>query len=308
MADMVDVGGKVPSLRTAIAEGRIFLRRKTLSAIRRKRLPKGDAVTIAKLAATSAVKATSTLIPLCHPLPIDSVKGGVSFESDAVCVTVSVSAVAKTGVEMEALTGVMAALLNIWDVAKQLEKDESGNYPDTRIEGVRVVEKKVFGAPKHHLTATLKDVKGAVLTVSSSRTLKTDEGGALIESLLLSAGVHSLREVVTDDVERIKEAALRLLKKNDFLVVTGGTGVGKKDVTPEAITPLFEKRLDGFAHIFAKLSSEQVGTAAILSRSTAGVIDGKPVFVIPGSPKACELAVTQLIIPQLPHLLTELNR
>jgi len=308
MADMVDISGKIPTSRTTTAEGRIVLRANTVKAIREKTLPKGDAVTIAKLAATSAVKSTSTIIPLCHPLPIESIKVDVLTEKESVTVRVSVSSVAKTGVEMEALTGVMAALLNIWDVAKQLEKDETGNYPTTRIEGLRVVEKRVSGAPKHHTTENLKRKKAAVLTVSSSRNLKTDEGGALIEKLLKEVGVSVKRELVTDDAELIRKSALKLLKRVNILIVTGGTGIGNKDVTPEALETLFEKRLDGFGQAFTQLSMGDVGSSAILSRSCAGIINRKPVFLIPGSPKACHLALTQLIIPQLAHILTELVR
>lgn len=308
MADMVDVGGKLPVERKATAEGRIILRKETVEAIRDGRVPKGDAVVIAKLTATSAVKDTPSLIPLCHPIPIDGVEVDVELEEEAVIVRVSVSAVARTGVEMEALTGLLVALLNIWDVVKQLEKDETGNYPITRVEGVRVVEKRVRGVPKHHTTSEAIGRKTAVLTVSSTRTVEDDEAGATIERLLREAGLSVVRRVVPDNVEMIRDTALDLLTDSDILISNGGTGIGTSDVTPDALMPLFQRRLSGFESAFTRLSLQQVGSAAILSRATAGIINLKPVFILPGSVAACELALKSLIIPQLPHIFTELSR
>ncbi len=138
---MVDVSEKGVVLRKAIAEGFIKLRKETLEAIKKGEVEKGNVISTAIVAGTLAVKKTAEIIPMCHPIPITSVKFDFDIEADGVRVRCEVKAIAKTGVEMEALTGVSAALLTIWDMVKSMEKDEAGNYPETEICQVRVVEK-----------------------------------------------------------------------------------------------------------------------------------------------------------------------
>lgn len=138
---MVDITDKPPVCRTATAEGTILLKESTVEAIKAGQVKKGDVLTTARLAAIMAVKDTPRLIPLCHPILITGLE--VSFELGVrdVRVAVTVTSVGKTGVEMEALTGVAAAMLNVWDMVKYLEKDETGNYPYTEIKEIRVMEK-----------------------------------------------------------------------------------------------------------------------------------------------------------------------
>ena len=131
--------------RRAIASGTIRLKESTVEAIKNGDVKKGDVLTVARVAAIQAVKETPRQIPMCHPIPITGVKVDFELLSDQVRATVVVTSVGKTGVEMEALTGVSAALLNVWDMVKYLEKDETGNYPMTRIEEIRVVEKRKAG-------------------------------------------------------------------------------------------------------------------------------------------------------------------
>lgn len=139
---MVDISSKGQVSREATATGMIMLKPSTLELIRSGGVEKGDVVAVAKVATVQAVKRTPEIVPLCHPLPVEHV--GIDFElgGGGVRVTVNVKAVAKTGVEMEALAGVSAALLTIWDMTKKYEKDERGQYPDTTITGIKVLEKK----------------------------------------------------------------------------------------------------------------------------------------------------------------------
>lgn len=139
---MVDVSGKEISRRTAEAVGRIKLRTRTLDAIKAGEVEKGDPITVAEVACVMAAKRTPEVIPLCHPLPLTAVDAVFSLGDDYVEARCRVAAEYKTGVEMEALTGVAAALLTIWDMVKYLEKDEAGQYPDTAITHVKVIEKK----------------------------------------------------------------------------------------------------------------------------------------------------------------------
>ena len=142
LAGMVDITEKPPLFRRATATGSIRLREATIEAIKSGQVKKGDVLTTARLAAILAVKDTPRLIPLCHPIPITGLDVFFDLEEERVRATVTVTSVGKTGVEMEALTGVSAALLNVWDMVKYLEKDETGNYPETEIEEIRVLQKR----------------------------------------------------------------------------------------------------------------------------------------------------------------------
>ncbi len=141
-ARMVDISGKGEVAREATASGRIYLRPETLAAIREGTVVKGNVLATARVAATLAVKNTANIIPMCHPVPISSITVDFSEGDGFIEVTVVVKMTGRTGVEMEALTGVSVALLTVWDMVKSAEKDKDGQYPVTRIEGIRVVEKR----------------------------------------------------------------------------------------------------------------------------------------------------------------------
>jgi len=131
----------------------------------------------------------------------------------------------------------------------------------------------------------------AVLTVSDTRQLEDDRSGDILEKKLLAAG-HILadRAIVTDDVDVI-QARVKAWSRSDgidIIITTGGTGFTGRDVTPEAVEPLFEKRMDGFSSLFHQLSFEKIGTSTIQSRATAGLVDATFVFCLPGSPGACK--------------------
>jgi cyclic pyranopterin phosphate synthase len=138
---MVDIGAKEVVERAATAEGVLVLRASTLDVIRANQIKKGDVIGASKLAGIQAAKATSTILPLCHQIPLTSIELDLSIEKNGLRASCRVSAHYRTGVEMEALVGVSAALLNAWDMVKYLEKDSDGQYPETSIRDVRVVKK-----------------------------------------------------------------------------------------------------------------------------------------------------------------------
>lgn len=133
-------------------------------------------------------------------------------------------------------------------------------------------------------------VRFAVLTVSDSRTLSNDKSGSTLADLIRDAG-HELvdRAIAPDEVERIRTVVTSWCSdaRIDAVITTGGTGFTGRDVTPEALEPLFEKRMDGFSQVFHRVSFEKIGTSTIQSRATAGLISQTFVFVLPGSPGAC---------------------
>src|SRR5262249_20074299 len=154
-------------------------------------------------------------------------------------------------------------------------------------------------------------VRCFVLTVSDTRTEATDTGGAAIRELLESAGhVVTGAAIVRDDPEAVTGTVARQLSDaaTQVIVTTGGTGITSRDGTFEAIDRLLEKRLTGFGELFRMLSFEQIGPAAMMSRAVAGTVNGKAIFVLPGSPNAVRLAMTKLILPELGHVVQQLSR
>jgi len=156
-----------------------------------------------------------------------------------------------------------------------------------------------------HRKSSPTKLKAAVLTVSTTRTQENDTGGGGIRDALLAAG-HDVTwyKIVKDEIPLLRETleSLAATPEIDIIVATGGTGLAPSDVTIEAVRPLFDKELTAFASMFAMLSHEQVGMACLLSRATAGVMRGKIVFCLPGSPKACKLAMEKIILPEAGHL------
>ncbi|RZH67035.1 cyclic pyranopterin monophosphate synthase MoaC [Natrinema altunense] len=139
---MVDVGDKPDSERRAVAVGEIHLRPSTIEAIRDDRVGKGDVLATARVGAIQAVKHTWETIPMCHQIPITNVDTDFSLAEDRIELRVAVETTGKTGCEMEALEGVTTGLNVVWDMVKAIEKDDDGQYPDTGIENVRVLEKE----------------------------------------------------------------------------------------------------------------------------------------------------------------------
>lgn len=162
----------------------------------------------------------------------------------------------------------------------------------------------------HDPSASRRRVGFAVLTVSDTRTLDTDIGGRVAAELAEADGHLVIeRRLVPDEVETIRTACETLVaeKPVDCLVVTGGTGVAARDVTVDALRPLFAPELPGFGELFRSLSYAEIGAAALLSRATAAVLRGCPTFLLPGSPAAVELALTRLILPAIGHLVDQLD-
>lgn len=144
----------------------------------------------------------------------------------------------------------------------------------------------------------------AVLTISDTRSLDDDKSGRTLAERIVEAGhVLARRDIVTDDVEAIRAKVTEWSKADDVDVVitTGGTGFTGRDVTPEALEPIFEKRMDGFSQVFHRISFDKIGTSTIQSRATGGVLNATFVFVLPGSPGACRDAWDGIIKAQLDY-------
>ena len=160
----------------------------------------------------------------------------------------------------------------------------------------------------HHRKSAPAQVPTAVITVSDTRTLDTDTGGGRVAELLSAAG-HPVvvREITKDEPAAISATLNALLARDDVaaVILTGGTGVAPRDVTPDTVEPLLDRVVPGFGELFRALSYEEVGSAALLSRALAGLASGRVVFVLPGSRGAVELAMEKLVLPELGHLAGE---
>ena len=168
-----------------------------------------------------------------------------------------------------------------------------------------------MGVDEHRSEAGAPTLGFFVLTVSDSRNERTDEGGALLAALVVGAGHRVVsRGRVRDEIGEIHAGVEASLGSPgvDVVLVTGGTGLSPRDVTIEAVTPLFEKEIPGFGELFRMLSFAEIGAAAMLSRAAAGLSAGRAIFLLPGSPKALELALARLVLPEIAHLLAQARR
>ena len=153
-------------------------------------------------------------------------------------------------------------------------------------------------------------IKIAIISVSTTRNLSQDESGAWIKKQAKKEGHEVvIHQTVTDDIEAIRELTRHVTEKicPDAIIMSGGTGISPKDVTIEAVKPLFAKELTAFGPLFSQLSFEEIDSAAILSRATAGIIQQTITFCMPGSIKACKLACNALIFPELGHLMKHIK-
>jgi molybdopterin adenylyltransferase len=153
------------------------------------------------------------------------------------------------------------------------------------------------------------EITGAIITVSTTRTVDTDTSGKTISDLLKEKSIPiQYYAIVPDRIEAIRNELFIALKKANCIIINGGTGLTFDDCTIEALTPLLEKRIEGFGEFFRMKSIQQIGTSSMLSRAVAGIINGKAVFCIPGSTPAVTLATTELILPEIAHILSHANK
>ncbi|MBN2242123.1 MAG: MogA/MoaB family molybdenum cofactor biosynthesis protein [Acidobacteria bacterium] len=164
---------------------------------------------------------------------------------------------------------------------------------------------KLNDSVAEHRSRSNLSVGVAVITLSNSRSLDTDTSGDTIQELLEKGGHEVRARKVLPDNLKILQTALRGLLKNkkvQAIITTGGTGLSPTDVTIEAVRPMLDKELAGFNSLFMQLSYPQVKSAAMLSRALAGTMNGRVIFCLPGSPRACKLAMEALILPELGHV------
>lgn len=175
---------------------------------------------------------------------------------------------------------------------------------------MKVKERHLKNTSKAHKKRALLSVNLAIITLSNTRTLEEDDSGDLLQEIAEKENHNVLLRKVLPDDQTILEATVNeiLQDKNIHVIITnGGTGLAKKDITIETLKSRFEKEISGFSTLFWLLGYEQAESATMLSRAMAGIIDGRVVFCLPGSPRACRMAAEKLIMPEIGHILKHAN-
>lgn len=294
---MNDITGKKTTLRTAQAEGFVFCKPETIIRIKENTLPKGDLFGVAKAAALLGSKKTSELIPHCHPVSIDSfqIEFEVLSDKNAVRILTTAKSIGKTGIEMEALTGVSVASLVIYDLLKPIDKE-------LEISSIRLLEKK-GGKTDSQITKFAAGSKAGILVCSDStfQGKREDSSGKAILNLLKEHDVETVKsEILPDEPEQIRHTILEWSKLGlDLIITTGGTGLGPRDNTPEAIKEILEQEIPGIAEAMRSFGQDRT-PFAMLSRSIAGRIGKTLVVSVPGSTNGATESL-QAILPAVFH-------
>ncbi len=286
---MVDITHKSNTLREATAQAIVKVGdQKTIDLIREGQIPKGDVFEMSKAAGLLGVKKTPEILPDCHPLPIEFT--GITYEIEGleIKILMTVKTIYKTGVEVEAMHGASIVALNMYDMLKPVDKN-------VEITTIKLLRKKggksSFKNSAEGLTADI-----IVCSDTVSKGEKKDKSGQLIEQKLQTLGIKTAVHIVPDEANEIADSFLS--SSADLVIFTGGTGAGPRDITPQTIEPLLDTRLPGVEEEMRRYGQERM-PYAMLSRSVAGIKNGKVILALPGSSGG----VTDCLNAVFPHLL-----
>jgi len=294
---MVDITHKTNTLRIATAQAIVQVSKpETVEAIQNRTVPKGDVFEMAKAAGFLAVKKTPDLLPDCHPIPVEYTGVQYRIEDLTIVIELTVKTIYKTGVEVEAMHGASVVALTMYDMLKPIDKG-------VEIRNIRLLEKK---GGKSDRKSAPEGLKTAVVVCSDSisKGIGEDKSGRkIIEKLKAFQLEVSDYSVIADDKAGI-QTKLQLLQAGGYnmVLVTGGTGLSPRDVTPEAVSELLEREIPGIAETARQYGQERVPTS-MLSRSAAGFIGEMLVITMPGSTGG----VTEYIDALFPHVLHVFN-
>lgn len=289
---MVDVTNKMNTERIAKAEGFIFVQKKTYLAIKNNSLPKGNVLTVAKIAAIQAAKKTSEIIPLCHQLNLSFVNIEFDLNESSILIKSEVKTKESTGVEMEALIAVTAAALTIYDMCKSVDKK-------MQIREIKLTEKK---GGKSDFAVDYRPKVG-IITLSDSvfAGKRKDISGKILIDGFTKAGCKVAESKIMEDgsIELIPTIKKWIKQKVELIITTGGTGLGPRDLTIKKIENIFDSRLPGVEQALHSYGRGKIKTS-MLSRLAAGVVKDSILIALPGSPNAVTDAL-QVLIPVIFH-------
>ncbi len=289
---MVDVTDKMTTARMAKAEGKISILPETILAIQDVTLPKGNVLTTAKIAGIQAAKKTAEMIPMCHQLNLSFVDIEFEIEGDAILIKSTVKTKEATGVEMEALSAVSGAALTIYDMCKAVDK--------TMVIGeIQLVEK--VGGKSDHAVEYRPKVGVITLSDSISSGKGVDKSGPILINGFADSGCSvNHKKVLSDGSDKLVLNIQSWVEDGvELILTTGGTGLGPRDLTIQTMEKIFDSRLPGIEQALHAYGRGKVKTA-MLSRLTAGVVNGAIVICLPGSTGAAKDALT-VLIPTIFH-------
>jgi cyclic pyranopterin phosphate synthase len=287
---MKDISKKIQTSRIARAEAVLTLRPETVNTLREGKVPEGDPLPVARVAAIQAAKNTSQFIPYCHPIPIDYAGCSFEIEDTSIRVLTEVKAVHSTGVEMEALTAATVGALTLYDMLKPLDAS-------MEISKIRLTEKR--GGKSDFADSRDRGLRAAVLVMSDSvsKGQKEDLSGHYIESRLREKRIEIVEyKAIPDDRKTIENTLKRYADelRLDLVLTTGGTGVAKTDVTPEATAAVIEKEIPGIVEA-ARAYGQERTPLAMLSRAKAGIRGSTIIVNLPGSRRAVEESLDAIL-------------
>lgn len=293
---MNNITNKSSSLRKAIATAIIKTsKQETIHAVINKKVPKGDVFEFSRAAGLLAIKKTSDVIPDCHPLPIEYATIRHQIEDLNIIIEVEVQTIYRTGVEVEAMHGASITALTIYDMLKPIDKE-------IEISTIRLLQKK--GGKSDFNDRPSFALKCAVVVCSDSVAAGTKQdfaGKAVVQKLQQHGLNTSTYVIIPDELETIQSKAKQLSEENYNLVIfTGGTGLYRRDVTPEAIEPLFTRNIPGIMEAARSYGQERM-PYAMLSRGVSGFINTTLVLTLPGSTRGAEETMDALF-PYIIHI------
>lgn len=292
---MVDITHKSNSLRTAVAQAIVKVSSPaTIEAIHNKLVPKGDVIEVSKIAGLFAVKNTSNAIPDCHLLPIEYTSVSHTINDLTIEILVTVKTIYKTGVEVEAMHGAAVVALTMYDMLKPIDKQ-------VEIQSVKLIEKKGGKSDVKKIDNTL-NIGVIVCSDSISAGKKTDSAGKTIIEKLEKLGLSSsFYTIIPDEVLVIQNEVLNLYSQHyDLIIITGGTGLSPRDITPEAVMPLIDKRIPGIEETIRNYGQQRT-PYAMLSRSVVGFKGNTLLMALPGSTNGAAESI-DAVFPSILHL------